>query len=141
MNEALTGLVVALRPHETGRRRQIVSGALGFAAAGFDLVAHAAPFLEPCRIVADLVGERAADAIDLIDLDAGPWRARQANQQAHRPSIAGREVEKGRIVFFYVWHGYLSIGGNGAKSNILCAAASVAEIGVGEQVVELRHTP
>src|SRR5258708_29405139 len=100
MNEALAGLVVATGAHEARRRGELVAGAHGVATARRALVAHAGPFLEPRVVVADLVGERAADPVDLVDLDAGPRRAGQADQKAHRPAIIGREVKEGWIVFF-----------------------------------------
>ncbi len=113
MNQALAGLVIAAGAHEARRRGELMTGAHGVAAAGRDLVAHAGPFLEPRIVVADLVGERAADPVDLVDLDAGPRRAREADQKAHRPAIVGREVEEGGIVFF--GHGGISVlnGGTG----------------------------
>ena len=80
MNEALAGLVIAAGAHEARRRGELVAGAHGVAAARRDLVAHAGPFLEPRVVVADLVGERAADPVDLVDLDAGPRRAGEADQ-------------------------------------------------------------
>src|SRR5579864_2939851 len=105
MNEALAGLVIARGADETGCGGELVAGALGVAAARLDLVAHPRPFLEPRGVVADLVGERAADAVDLVDVDAGPRRAAEADQQPHRPAIVGREVEEGGIVFLFGLHG------------------------------------
>ena len=129
MNEAFAGLVVAAGAHETCGRGETVAGALGFAAARRDLVAHPYPFLEPGIVVADLVEERAADAVDLVDLDADPRRRGQANQQAHRPAIIVREVEEGRIVFFCVGlHGCLLLflppcGGGLGRGSSGCAPA------------------
>jgi hypothetical protein len=57
-----------------------------------------AHFLEPGVIVADPAGERAADPVDLVDLRAAPRRARQAQQEPHRPAIVGRKVDEGGIV-------------------------------------------
>ena len=99
MNEALAGLVVAARAHEARGRGALVALALLVAPARLDLVAHAGPFLEPGIVVADMIFERAADAMHLVDFDAGPWRAGQADEQAHRPAIVGGEVEEGRVVF------------------------------------------
>ena len=53
---------------------QLVALALLVAAARLDLVAHAGPFVEPGMVVADVILERAADAMHLVDLDAGPRR-------------------------------------------------------------------
>ncbi len=80
MDEALAGLIIAAGAHETRSRGELVPGALGIAPARFDFVAHAGPFLEPRRVVADLVGKRAADAVDLVDVDAGPRRAAEADE-------------------------------------------------------------
>ena len=68
------------------------------APARLDLVPHARPFLEPGVIVADAVAQGAPDAVDLVDLDAGPRRARQADEQPHRPAVVVREIQEGRIV-------------------------------------------
>src|SRR5581483_11850727 len=78
-------------------------GALGVAATGRNLVAHAHPFLEPRIVVADLVGERPADPVDLVDLDAEPRCRREAYQQPHRPAITVREIAEGEV-FFHVRH-------------------------------------
>ena len=99
MDEALAGLIVTRGADEARRGGELVAGAQGFAAARFDLVAHAGPFLEPRRIVADLVEQRAADTIDLVDVNAGPRRAAEADQQSHRPAVIGGEVEEGWVVF------------------------------------------
>ena len=87
LQEALAGLVVARRAQEAGRRGVLVAVLLGGAAARLDHVAHAGPFLEPGIVVADLAGERAADAIDLVDLGAAPRRAGEADHAA--PSTSG----------------------------------------------------
>ena len=99
MDEALAGLVVAAGAHEARRRGLFVALALFVAPARLDLVAHAGPFLEPGIVVADMIFERAADAVHLVDLDAGPWRGGEADQQAHRPAVVGREVEECGVVF------------------------------------------
>ena len=98
MDEALAGLVVARRPHEARRRRALVALALLLAAARLDLVAHARPFLEPGVVVADVILERAPDPMHLVDLDAGPGRATEADEQAHGPAVVGGEIEEGRVV-------------------------------------------
>src|SRR5262245_36804395 len=72
MDEALAGLVVARRPHETRCRRALVALLLLVAAARLDLVAHARPLVEPGMVVADFILERAPDPMHLVDLDAGP---------------------------------------------------------------------
>ena len=43
--------------------------------------------------------QRAADAVDLVDLGAAPGRGGQAQQQPHRPAVVGREIDESRIVF------------------------------------------
>ncbi len=80
MQKSFAGLIVACRTHEAGRSGQLVTGTQGVAAARLYFFAHARPFLEPSCIVAHLIGKGAADAVDLIDLDTGPWRRGQANQ-------------------------------------------------------------
>ena len=55
--------------------------------------------LEPGVVVADVVLERAADPMHLVDLDAGPGRGGQADEQPHRPAIVVGEIEEGGIVF------------------------------------------
>src|SRR5580700_4683769 len=99
MDEALADLIVAAGAHETCGCGETVAGALGFAPARRDLVAHANPFVEPGIVVADFIEERAADTVDLVDLDADPRRGGKTDQQAHRPAIIGREVEESGIVF------------------------------------------
>src|SRR5262245_8944823 len=98
MDEALAGLVVARRPHEAGRRAALVVLPLLVAPARLDLVAHASPFLEPGVVVADVILERAPDAMHLVDLDAGPGRTAETDQEPHGPAIVVREVEEGRVV-------------------------------------------
>ena len=88
------------RAHQAGGGGERVALLLRVAAARLDDVAHARPFLEPGLVVADLVLERAADAVDLVDLGAAPRRGGQAQQQAHRPAVVGREIDEGRIVLF-----------------------------------------
>ena len=100
MNELLTGLVIARCPHEAGGGGQLVAGAERVTAACFDLLAHPRPFLEPCSVIADPLGERAADTIDLIDLNPGPRCRRQTDQQAHRPTVIARKIEECGIVPF-----------------------------------------
>src|SRR5262249_9429068 len=99
MDEPLAGLVVARGPHEARRRRPLVAFRLLLAAARLDLVTHARPFLEPGIVVADAAFERASDPMHLVDLDAGPWRAAQADEQPHRPAVVVGEVEEGGVVF------------------------------------------
>src|SRR5262249_7654705 len=76
-----------------------------------DLFAHARPFVEPGPIIAKLVGERPPNAVDVVDLDAGPRRGRQADQKAHGPTIIARKIEKGGIVLLVLRH-----GGSGLRS-------------------------
>ena len=99
MDEALAGLVVARRAHEAGCRGELVTLRLLVAPARLDLVAHAGPFLEPGVVVADAILERAADAVHLVDLDPGPRRGREANEQPHRPAIIVGEIQEGGVVF------------------------------------------
>ena len=72
---------------------------LRVAAACRDLVPHAGPFLEPGAIVADVVLERAPDAMHLVDLDTGPWRGAEANEQAHGPAVVGGKIKERGVVF------------------------------------------
>jgi hypothetical protein len=99
LNETLPGLVIARRAHEAGCRGEPVPPALLVAAARRDLVAHAGPFLEPGGVVADVIFERASNAIDLVDLDTGPGRSAQANEQAHGPAVIGGKIKEGGIIF------------------------------------------
>src|SRR5262245_50128763 len=99
MDETLAGLVIACRAHETGCRREPMPFALLVAAARRDLVAHAGPLFEPDGVVADVIFERASDAINFVDFDAGPGGGAQANEQAHGPAVIGRKVKEGRVVF------------------------------------------
>ena len=50
-------------------------------------------------VVSDMPLERASDAMHLVDLDAGPGRSSEADEQPHGPAIVGGKIEKGRIVF------------------------------------------
>jgi hypothetical protein len=103
LQEALAGLVVARRAHEAGRHGQRMALLLLLAPARHDLVAHARPFREPCVVVADASAQHPADAMDLIDLHPDPRRARQADEQAHRPAVVVREVQERRI-FLAIGH-------------------------------------
>jgi len=69
MNETLTGLVVARCAQEAGSCGPAVAPPLLFTSARLDLVAHADPFHEPCRVVPDMILERAPDPMNLVDLD------------------------------------------------------------------------
>ena len=86
LQEALAGLVVVRRAHQAGGGGELVALLLVLAAARLDLVAHARPFLEPGVVVADLVLQRAADAVDLVDLGAAPRRG--ATGTAAAPSTS-----------------------------------------------------
>src|SRR5262249_36935911 len=99
LDETLAGLVVARRAHEAGCRGEPVPFALLVVAARRDLVAHAGPLFEPGSVVAEVIFERASDAIDLVNLDTGPGRGAQANEQAHGPAVVGGKVKEGRVVF------------------------------------------
>src|SRR5262249_30823202 len=99
LDETLAGLVIARRAHEAGCRGEAMPFALLIAAARRDLVAHAAPLFEPGGVVADMIFERASNAIDLVDLDTGPGRSAQANEQAHGPAVVGGKIEEGGVVF------------------------------------------
>src|SRR5262245_2679892 len=82
--------------------------ALLVAAARRDLVAHAGPLFEPGGVVAEVIFERASDAINLVDFDTGPGRGAQANEQAHGPAIVGGKVKEGGVVFA-ADHGEVSV--------------------------------
>src|SRR5262245_20262687 len=99
VDESLAGLVVARRPPEAGGGGVLVALALRLAPARLDLVAHAGPFVEPGLVVADAALERAANAMHLVDLDAHPRRAREADQEPHRPAIVVGEIQEGGVVF------------------------------------------
>src|SRR5215471_20286373 len=99
LDETLAGLVVARRAHEAGCCGELVLFALLVAAARRDLVAHAGPLFEPGSVVAEVIFERASDAIDLVNLDTGPGRGAQANEQAHGPAVVGGKVKEGGIIF------------------------------------------
>src|SRR5262249_34741501 len=99
LDETLAGLVVARRAHEAGCRGEPVSFELLVAAARRDLVPPGGPLLEPGGIIAEAIFERASDAIDLVDLDTGPGRGAQANEQAHGPAVVGGKVKESRVVF------------------------------------------
>src|SRR4029079_9176892 len=94
------------RPHQAGRGGEAVALALALAAARLDLIAHACPFVEPGRVVAKLVPQRAADAVDLVHLGAAGGRGPQGEQDPNGAAVVGREIDKGRIVFA-VAHGSL----------------------------------
>src|SRR5215211_5064579 len=79
MNETLAGLVVARRAHEAGRRREPV------------------PFR--LHVTADAIFERASDAMHLVDLDTGPGRGAQANEQAHGPAVVGGKIKESGVFF------------------------------------------
>src|SRR5215475_6031598 len=72
---------------------------LRVAAACRDFITHAGPFFEPSRVVADVILERTSDAMNLVDLDTGPGRCVEANEQPHGPAIVGGKIQKGRVVF------------------------------------------
>src|SRR5215831_13408336 len=72
---------------------------LRVATARRDFIAHAGPFFEPSRVVADVILERTSDAMNLVDLDTGPGRCVEANEQPHGPAIVGGKIQKGRVVF------------------------------------------
>ena len=99
MDEALAGLVVAARAQKARRRGALVAVLLLLAPARLDLIAHAGPLLEPGVVVADVILERAPDPVHLVDLDAGPRRGGQADEQAHRPAVVVGEIEEGGVVF------------------------------------------
>src|SRR5262249_10855589 len=99
LDETLPGLVIARRAHVAGCRGEPVPSALLVAAARRDLVAHAGPFLEPGGVVAEVIFERASNAIDLVNLDTGPRRRAQANEQAHGPAVVGGKIEEGGVIF------------------------------------------
>src|SRR5262249_54993622 len=82
-----------------------MTGAQRVPAPRLDLFAHARPFVEPGPIIAKLVGERPPNAVDVVDLDAGPRRGRQADQKAHGPAIIAPVIEKGGIVLLVLRHG------------------------------------
>src|SRR5262249_14119308 len=82
-----------------------MTGAQRVPAPRLDLFAHARPFVEPGPIIAKPVGEHPPNAVDLVDLDAGPRRGRQADQKAHGPTIIARKIEKGGIVLLVLRHG------------------------------------
>src|SRR5262249_49877189 len=107
LHETLAGLVIARRAHEARRRGEAMPFALLVAAARRDLVAHAGPLFEPGGVVAEVIFERASDAINLVDFDTGPGRGAQANEQAHGPAIVGGKVKEGGVVFA-AYHGELS---------------------------------
>jgi hypothetical protein len=98
LQEALADLDVVRRAHQAGCGREPVAFLLRLAPARLDDVAHARPFLEPGIVVADLVLQRAADAIDLVDLRAARGCGGEAQQEAHRPPVVGGEIDEGRIV-------------------------------------------
>src|SRR3974377_527684 len=100
MNEPLAGLVIARCPHEAGGGGELVAGAQRITAACLALLAHHRPFLEPCRVIADPIGKRAADAIDFVDLDPGPWRRGEADKQANTPPGIARKKEEWGIALF-----------------------------------------
>jgi hypothetical protein len=84
-------------------------------AARGDLVAHAGPFFEPGAVVADVVLERASDAMDLVDFDTGPRRGAEANKQAHGPAVVGGKIKE-RGVVFAANHLFLLVQGKRAAS-------------------------
>src|SRR5262249_555878 len=77
----------------------LVAFALLVPPARLDPVAHARPFLEPGVVVAGAAFERAAHPVHLVDLDAGPGRGAETDQQPHRPAVVVGEVEEGGGVF------------------------------------------
>src|SRR5262249_40247186 len=99
------------------------------AAARLDDVAHARPFVEPGCVVAEPIAQRTADPVDLVDLGTARRRSRQAEQQAHRPAVVGREIDEGRFVLA-VARWCLSLGwmprGDGASSHhsTICVGAA-----------------
>src|SRR5262245_35196559 len=97
MDETLASLVIACRAHEAGCCGEPMPFALLVAAACRDLVAHAGPLFEPGRVVADVIFERASDAINFVDFDAGPGGGAQANEQAHGPAVVGRKIKEGGV--------------------------------------------
>src|SRR5262249_17107619 len=99
MDETLAGLIIARPAPEAGCRRQPMAFALLVAAARRDLVSHAGPLFEPGGVVADVIFERASDAINFVDLDTDPGRGAQANEQAHGPAVVGRKIKEGGVVF------------------------------------------
>ena len=124
LQEALADLVVVRGAHQAGGGGELVALALRVAAARLDDVAHARPFVEPGLVVAELVLQRAADAVDLVDLGAAPGRGGEAEQQPHRPAVVGREIDEGRIVFS-VAHGSslaICLGRELATQAVSCSA-------------------
>ncbi len=99
MNETLTGLVIAGRAHEARGYGEPVAFRLRVAPAGCDLVTHASPLFEPRGVIADTTFERASDAMNLVDFDAGPGGSAQANEEAHGPAVVGRKIKEGGVVF------------------------------------------
>src|SRR5262245_55696824 len=99
VDETFAGRVVARRAQEARRRGDPLAFRLALAAARRDLVAHAGPFFEPGTVVADVILERAPDAMHLVDLDTGPRRGAEANEQAHGPAVVVGKIKERGVVF------------------------------------------
>src|SRR5262249_23676788 len=129
MDETLAGLIIARRAHEAGCRREPMPFALLVAAARRDLVSHAGPLFEPGGVVADVIFERASDAINFVDLDTDPGRGAQANEQAHGPAVVGRKIKEGGVVFA-ADHMLLLVRGERAEAVVSRARRSTKRSGV-----------
>ena len=99
LEEPFADLGVVRRAHQAGGGGQRMALFRLVAAARLDDVAHLRPFLEPGLVIAELVAQGAADAVDLVDLGAAPRCGGQAQQQPHRPAVVAREIDEGRVVF------------------------------------------
>jgi hypothetical protein len=98
VNEALAGLVIARCAQEARRGGALMPARVRLVAAGLDRLSHARPLLEPGMVVSNMAFERASHPMHLVDLDAGPGRSPQANEQPHGPPIIVGKIEKGGIV-------------------------------------------